>query len=146
MFLKMLKKRKMILIRNKKGFSLIETMIALVFLVSAITAALKVYLDISFLMAESRQKINAIFQLSCLFEEFRSRGSALPTSNLLNTDWVTWIENNSQIQILPQEAVALLVEDMFPGDQGSPRVVTVTLSYVGARGHQRGLTLRGAVL
>ena len=103
------------------GFTLMELVVACVILALGLTVALQVYLNISSLVIQSRNKTIATTHAKCILEEIRYRGN-MTTIEIFNEDWFDWLNGLSGVDLLPGEAVPTI-------DTNSTLNVPVTISW-----------------
>lgn len=108
---------------------MLEVMITATILVLAITAALKVYLDSSILVAQSKNRTRAVTHAKVIAEEIRSWNN-ITNQNIQSTNWGSWISTQTNGDLLPQETVAVQSGDWVQGESTSPRKVTISISWI----------------
>lgn len=113
-------------LRRKRGASFLEIMVACAILVLTCTAALRLYLDLSFLVSQGRSKTTAVSHAKSILEEIRN-WSNVTQEAVEDMDWEAWLATQEGAQLLPDETIYTTTGDLI--EFAKPKKVTVTVAW-----------------
>ncbi|MFC1753010.1 prepilin-type N-terminal cleavage/methylation domain-containing protein [Thermoproteota archaeon] len=137
---------------KKQGFTFVEVLIAFAILTVAVTCALQVYFNLSFLVSQSRSRTVAVVHAESILDEIRSWDSVIDSeieNGPSSESWDTWLINELGLDqnndLLTDETVQVEADDWVEGVSDPPRLVTITVSW-NQKGRDSSLVLKGVVI